>query len=112
MSTSNIAGLKSSGCLRNLEPDNVKDLWKDCKDYDEGQPLQITNQKKAKIYDASGTKLGECDKLLSFKDILSKVKKNLYNQWLTTIILGIFISILDIGLTIFGFLLLFDSNSK
>jgi len=112
MSTSNVAGLKSSGCLRTLTPNDIKDLWKDCKDYDEGQPLQITNQKKAKIYDASGTKLGECDKLLSFDDTLSKVKKNLYNQWLTTIILGIFISILDIGLTIFGFLLLFDSNSK
>ena len=103
------SGMKASGCLKTV---NAQNFWEECKTYDERQPFQLNDQNKAKIYDAIGTKLGECDKIYFAQDTLSKVKKNLYNQWLTTIILGIFISLLDIGLTILGFLLLFGSNSN
>ena len=34
----------------------------------------------------------------------------LYNSWVTTIVLGCFICILDIGLAIFGFLIFKDSD--
>ena len=37
-------------------------------------------------------------------------KINLYNSWVTTIVLGCFIFVLDIGLAIFGFLIFKDSN--
>jgi len=100
----------TSGCSKDA---TAKGLWEACKTYDEGQPfLPFHDKKKAEIFDDSNKKLGECDKLYYTFNTSSKARKNLYNQWLTTIILGIFISILDIGLSILGFLLLFDSMSK
>ena len=99
----------TTGCFKNS---NAESFWEDCKRYDEGQPFLPDSavKQKAEIYDDSEQKLGECDKLYFISNKKSRAKKVLYNQWLTTIILGIFISIFDIGLTIFAFLLLMDSN--
>ena len=99
----------TTGCFENSNPEN---FWENCKSYDEGQPFlpDPDVKQKAEIYDDSEKKLGECDKLYFIVENKSNAKKILYNQWLTTIILGIFISIFDIGLTIFGFLLLMDLN--
>ena len=99
----------TKGCFENSIAEN---FFEDCKKYDEEQPflLDPNVKQKAEILDDSKKKLGECDKLYFISSKKSRARKVLYNQWLTTIILGIFISIFDIGLTIFGFLLLMDSN--
>ena len=94
------------GCAIASTSDN---FWHDCKTYDEGHPYSNV---KLQIRDESRNILGECDKLYLVLNSESNTRKILYDQWLTTIILGVFIFLLDIGLTIFGFLLLFDSNSK
>ena len=66
---------------------------------------------KQEYRDDKGTKVGDCSKLYDFSFSTSYEKKNLYDRWLTTIILSCFILLLNIGLAIFGFLL-FNSSGK
>ena len=94
------------GCTIDSRSDN---FWDEYKTYDEGHPYSNV---KLQIRDESRNIVGEYDKLYLVLNSNSNTRKNLYDQWLTTIILGVFISLLDIGLTIFGFLLLLDSNNK
>ena len=82
-------------------------FWKTCKDYDEGKNTIST---KYKILDDNNNEKGECDKLYAIESNTTEEKKNLYNFWLTTIVLGCFIFVLDIGLAIFGFLIFKDSK--
>jgi len=82
-------------------------MWETCKNYDEGNILTS----KYKITDENGNEKGECDKVYAIDDSsFTEEKKNLYNYWVTTIVLGCFIFALDIGLAIFGFLIFKDSN--
>ena len=82
-------------------------MWETCKNYDEGNVLT----KKYKITDENGNEKGECDKVYAIDDSsFTEEKINLYNSWVTTIVLGCFIFVLDIGLAIFGFLIFKDSN--
>ena len=83
-------------------------MWKNCKDLEEGN---IPSMKiKTKITDDDGNDKGECEKLYAIESNTTEEKKNLYNFWVITIVLGCFIFVLDIGLAIFGFLIFKDSN--
>jgi uncharacterized membrane protein (DUF485 family) len=84
--------------------------WNLCKDYDEGKSGTIKT--KYKIKDENGNEKGECDKIYLLPNSVSptREKKKLYNYWVTTIVFGCFIFILDIGLAIFGFLIFKDSK--
>ena len=83
--------------------------WKACKDYEEGNVPSMKN--KIKIRDDDGNEKGECEKLYAIESNTTEEKKNLYNFWVTTIVLGCFIFVLDIGLALFGFLIFKDSNT-
>ena len=69
---------------------------------------------KYTIKDENGNDKGECNKLYIIEDTspTTDEKKNLYNSWVTTIVFGCFIFVLDIGLAIFGFLIFNDSNGS
>ena len=83
-------------------------MWKNCKELEEGN---ISSMKtKTKITDDDGNDKGECEKLYAIESNTTEEKKNLYNFWVITIVLGCFIFVLDIGLAIFGFLIFKDSN--
>ena len=66
---------------------------------------------KKEYTDSKGTKLGDCKKLYKFSTTTSNEKKNLYDRWLTTIILSCFNLLFNIGVAIFGFLS-FNSSGK
>ena len=90
---------RSSGCSNSFSNLNGRKMWETCKDYDEGNVLK----KKYKITDEKGSEKGECDKVYAIDDTsLTEEKQNLYNSWVTTIVLGCFIFVLDIGLVIFN----------
>ena len=79
--------------------------WETCKNYDEGTdrfPRQI-------IYNDKPEKIGECDKIYITSSSTDE-KKNLYNSWVTTIVFGCFIFVLDAVLAVFGFLVYKDSS--
>ena len=59
--------------------------------------------------DDKGNKLGDCKKLYQFSYSDDYERKNLYDRWLTTIILSCFILLFNIGVAIFGFLI-FNSS--
>ena len=90
-----------SGCYINLAND-----WKDCKDIDEA----TGSVDKYKIYDEDRNEKGECDKLYIRNSPGTEEKKNLYNSWVTTIVFGCFIFVLDAVLAVFGFLVYKDSS--
>ena len=98
---------RSSGCSNSFSNLNGRKMWETCKDYDEGNILT----KKYKITDENGSEKGECDKVYAIDDSsFTEEKRNLYNSWVITIVLGCFIFVLDIGLAIFGFLIFKDSS--
>lgn len=66
---------------------------------------------KMEFTNDSGQKLGDCNKLYNFPNESDFANKNLYDRWLTTIILSCFILLLNVGVAIFGFLL-FNSSGK
>ena len=90
----------SSGCFKNSID------WEDCKDYDEGKNLIP----KRKIINDDLKELGECEKLYYNGFSQTDEKKNLYNSWVTTIVFGCFIFVLDAVLAVFGFLVYKDSS--
>ena len=94
------------------------ELWNKCR---------LLNEKKGKFSDLSedskeipfiysdenGKKLGDCQKLrLSDQSYTNNANKNKYDHWATSIGLCCIISVINIGLAIFGFLLFKDSNGQ
>ncbi len=96
-----IYGYGESGCY---SPGTVN--WKNCKDYDES----TTSITQTKIYDKERKEIGKCDKLYLIKGKSTDERKNLYNSWVTTIVFGCFIFVLDAVLAVFGFLVYKDSS--
>ena len=110
------------GCIDTSFIDNnyIYSLWENCKKLDEGKQilflssLTYTNVKR-KYYDSSTnppTEKGECDKIYAIDINNDNTKKNLYDHWVATIVLGCFILVLNVGLSIFGFLLYKGTNDK
>ena len=86
--------------------------WDECKSNDETN--NPSNIGKYKYYDSSSSnhnEEGECDKLYYYEGSDFE-KQNIYDCWVTTIVLGCFIFVLDIGLAIFGLLLFLDSSGS
>ena len=86
-----------------LNPSNLFDF---CKLYDEKKDTLG----KLEYFDEEYNKKGDCNKLFYISEARSNSKKTLYDRWLTTIILSCFIFIFDIGLALFAFLLMSNSN--
>ena len=58
-------------------------------------------------------KKGDCDYLYYYDTSATDYsKKNIYDRWVTTIVFGCFIFVLDLGLAIFGFLIFKDGGSS
>ena len=68
-----------------------------------------TQGSKSKYFDDDGNVKGECDKMYIYENQNKHGRKNLYNSWVTTIIFGCFIFVLDGVLSIFGFFIYKDS---
>lgn len=86
---------------------NILEFNKYCKNLEE----KITSLQKMEYRDDTGKSLGDCNKLYLFLNESDNEKKNLYDRWLTSIILSCFILLLNIGVAVFGFLL-FNSSGK
>ena len=76
-----------------------------CKQLQEG-----TNTFPKISYNDDSANLKECKKIFYVEDEYDYEYKILYDRWLTTIIFSCVIALLDIGLAIFGFLLMSNSN--
>jgi len=93
-------------CSRSFSGLKGIDFWNTCKDFDEGK----NTLSKTQIKDEDGNIKGECETLYAIDSNSTEEKRNLYNSWVITIVLGCFIFVLDIGLAIFGFLIFKDSK--
>jgi hypothetical protein len=82
--------------------------WETCKKYDEKTVKKLRKQYR----DDNGNVLDNCDKIYFYDSSTTDVRKNLYDSWVTTIVLGCFIFVLDIGLAIFGFLIFNGSKGS
>jgi hypothetical protein len=71
---------------------------------------------KIKYYDsfspANRNEKGECDYLYYYDGSNENKKKNIYDRWVTSIVLGCLIFVLDLGLAIFGFLIFKDGGTS
>ena len=91
-------------------------LYEICKMLDE-KTIQLaygTNHDEKKPYYSSSSlsqKEGDCDKLY-YTSGSDYDKKNQYDKYVTSIVLGCFIILLDIGLAVFGFLLFKEGNGS
>ena len=89
--------------------------YSECIDADESNNA---NGQKLKYYDAPASSAnrnekGECDYLYYYdREADDYEKKNIYDRWVTTIVFGCFIFVLDLGLAIFGFLIFKDGGSS
>ena len=86
--------------------------YAECKRRDE---LDNLVDPKQEYYDSDSNldnKKGECDYLYYFDSGADNSKRNIYDRWVTTIVLGCFIFVLDLGLAIFGFLIFKDGGSS
>jgi hypothetical protein len=89
--------------------------YSECEDADESNNA---NGQKLKYYDAPASSAnrnekGECDYLYYYDTSAEDYeKKNIYDRWVTTIVFGCFIFVLDLGLAIFGFLIFKDGGSS
>ena len=101
---------KYKGCSSSPSTSGTEtNFWDHCKNLEESQ-AQITQRK---MRDDENNDKGDCDKLYLFDaTIVTDEKKNLYDSWVLTIVLGCFIFVLDIGLAIFGFLIFNDSKGS
>ena len=83
-----------------------------CKSRDESNNIGGT---KTSYYDSTSNlnnKKGDCDYLYYFDSAADNSRKNIYDRWVTTIVFGCFIFVLDLGLAIFGFLIFKDGGSS
>ena len=65
------------------------------------------------VTDLNRNKKGDCDYLYYYDtNAAGYKKKNIYDRWVTTIVFGCFIFVLDLGLAIFGFLIFKDGGSS
>ena len=65
------------------------------------------------VTDLNRNKKGDCDYLYYYDtNAADNKKKNIYDRWVTTIVFGCFIFVLDLGLAIFGFLIFKDGGSS
>ena len=101
---------KYKGCSSSPSTSGTeRNFWEHCKNLEESQ-AQVTQWK---MRDDENNDKGDCDKLYLFNaNIVTDEKKNLYDSWVLTIVLGCFIFVLDIGLAIFGFLIFNDSKGS
>ena len=90
-------------------------FYETCKLLDEGTNYP-SNKEKIPYYSSSTLteKEGDCDKIL-YIDSTSYTNygnKNKYDKYVTTLVLGCFIMLLDIALALFGFLLFKEGNGS
>ena len=98
--------LPTHGCIRGYY------RWETCKNIEETN--YPSNTEKYPYYDSvsnPNNEQGKCDKLYYYIGANFE-KQNIYDCWVTTIVLGCFIFVLDIGLAIFGLLLFLDSSGS
>ena len=90
--------------------------YSNCKTRDDTDNLAHQKDKYFENYvnqAANTNSKGECDYLYYFDNNANdKSKRNIYDRWMITIVLGCFIFVLDIGLAIFGFLIFKDGGSS
>ena len=88
--------------------------YDDCKTLDEAplEDIPLVYAIKRDYSDSDFNPIGECNKLLYYENTTDNKKKIIYDRWLTTIILSFFILIINIGLALFGFFLIKDSNKS
>ena len=94
--------MTTNGCI-------VRPVWTDCINWAKDD---YTGTKRP-YYDSSSStnnKVGECDKLYYFDSTANYKRQNIYDRWVTSIVLSYLIFVLYIGLAIFGFLLFRDPN--
>ena len=92
----------NNGCI-------VKPVWTNCINWAKDD---FTGTKRP-YYDSNSNtnnKVGECDKLYYFDSTANYKRQNIYDRWVTSIVLSYLIFVLYIGLAIFGFLLFRDPN--
>jgi len=100
--------MTNNGCLGPF----ASYTYAECKRRDE---LDSINDGKVKYYDSdsnTNNEKGDCDYLYYFDSGADNSKRNIYDRWVTTIVLGCFIFVLDLGLSIFGFLIFKDGGSS
>ena len=101
---------KFIGCLSS----DIYD-YADCKTIDETDNLAGSKNKYYENYvnlAANKNEKGECDYLYYTYNYNDYSRRNIYDRWTTTIVLGCLIFVLDIGLAIFGFLIFKDGGSS
>ena len=88
------------------------ELWEICKRIDEKSfQFKDMNHGKFKYRDDKNIIQGDCDKMFYLpENNPTNEKKDIYDKWVTSIALSWFISAFNIGLAIFGLLLLKDSK--
>jgi hypothetical protein len=98
----------------NLQLSGVtQNFYQSCKLLDEGKIKYSTSNEKTPYYPPSSTqKEGDCDKLFYIDSNRGNDYdfQNQYDKYVTSLVLGCFIILLDIGLAIFGFLLFKEGN--
>ena len=91
----------------------IYNFYESCKLLDEGKINYPASKEKISYYPPSSTqKEGDCDKIF-YLDSNSNTDyeyKNKYDKYVTSLVLGCFIILLDIGLAVFGFLLFKEGN--
>ena len=101
--------ISPNGCIGSISSYD----YTECKRRDE---LNDLAGNKRSYYDSTlnrNNKKGECDYLYYYDSSATTYKKkNIYDRWVTTIVLGCFIFVLDLGLAIFGFLIFKDGGSS
>ena len=103
--------MSSGGCID--DQITSSNFYENCKKYEEGTDSYYILNEKRKFYDGPsifGKEKGECDKIYSIDLSGYNEKKNLYDHWVATIILGCIILVLNIGLAIYGFLVFKNTN--
>ena len=88
-------------------------FYESCKLLDEGKIKYSTSNAKTPYYPPSSTqKEGDCDKRFYIDSSREDDYdfQNQYDKYVTSLVLGCFIILLDIGLAIFGFLLFKEGN--
>ena len=85
---------------------NPKNFWEKCKLLDEKTATYSYNGKMFEYYDDNLKKVGDCKTLRFYNNIIDSNYKNIYDYWVTTIVFSCIILVLEIGLVIFGILLI------